>query len=426
MLPTHQILSYGALGLPLAFIGLPIYVYVPKFYADQFGVSLTLIGTLLILARIVDTVQDPLIGWWSDRFAHVKHFRQKIILYSSVLLLISLVALFNPLVEGQLWVAGWMVVTLILVYTVYSVVMINYYAIAMDLSRDYNEQTRITASREGFTLIGILFVAVAQSVLAAQYGDVKSYQYLTIVFAALMVWPIYLLYKCIELIDEPIQKQEDIWRVFVVAFKNKAFRKLNIIYLVNGVASSIPATVVLFFIDDVLKAEAYTGAFLATYFLSGALGMLLWIKVSEKIGKKQTWLIAMAISIVTFVWAYSLGAGDIAGYFAICFLSGTALGADMAIPPSMLADVVGEGESPAKYFGIWIFISKLGLALAGGISFILLGQEGYESGVEVLSEQAIDAISAVYALLPCAIMLIAIVLLWKSDLDDKECTHEMG
>ena len=68
--PTSlQLAAYGALGLPLAMAALPIYVHVPKFYADTLGLSLAGVGAILLAARIVDAVQDPLLGWWSDRSA---------------------------------------------------------------------------------------------------------------------------------------------------------------------------------------------------------------------------------------------------------------------------------------------------------------------------------------------------------------------
>jgi len=62
-----QLAAYGILGFPLAMAALPIYVHVPKFYADTLGLSLASVGALLLAARFLDAVQDPILGWWSDR-----------------------------------------------------------------------------------------------------------------------------------------------------------------------------------------------------------------------------------------------------------------------------------------------------------------------------------------------------------------------
>ncbi len=64
---TSRILSYGALGLPLAFAALPIYVHVPRFYAETAGMELAVLGTILLGARLLDAGIDPWLGWLADR-----------------------------------------------------------------------------------------------------------------------------------------------------------------------------------------------------------------------------------------------------------------------------------------------------------------------------------------------------------------------
>ena len=61
--------SYGAPATPLALAGLPMAVYLPAVYADSdgFGLSLAVVGTLIVLSRLTDVVTDPLIGFISDR-----------------------------------------------------------------------------------------------------------------------------------------------------------------------------------------------------------------------------------------------------------------------------------------------------------------------------------------------------------------------
>ena len=65
---TARILDYGALGLPLAFAALPIYVHVPRFYAEVTGMSLALLGLILLGARLLDAGIDPEPSAWLDRW----------------------------------------------------------------------------------------------------------------------------------------------------------------------------------------------------------------------------------------------------------------------------------------------------------------------------------------------------------------------
>ena len=69
-LPGADLALYGILALPLAFAGLPVYLHAPDFYATSYGLSLAALGSVLLGLRVVDAVQDPLIGTFSDAFAH--------------------------------------------------------------------------------------------------------------------------------------------------------------------------------------------------------------------------------------------------------------------------------------------------------------------------------------------------------------------
>ena len=105
---------------------------------------------------------------------------------------------------------------------------------------------------------------------------------------------------------------------------------------------------------------------------------------------------------------------------SICLLSGLALGADLALPPALLAGVIGDaGHSSQRegaYFGLWSWATKMNLALAAGISLPLLEWLGYVPGQP--SEAGLRALVIAYALLPCLLKLVAAWLLWRAPLRD--------
>jgi len=182
---------------------------------------------------------------------------------------------------------------------------------------------------------------------------------------------------------------------------------------------------VMFFMADVLQLGERAGLFLALYFISGALGIPLWVWLSRLLGKKRAWLGGMLLSIAAFVWAFGLGAGDATAFGLVCVMSGVALGADLALPPSMLADVIDEegaaaaapgvvaGRGEGAYFGLWNLVTKLNLALAAGISLPLLGALGYVPG----ASGGAAALSFAYAIIPCGLKLLAVAALWVSPFD---------
>ena len=125
----------------------------------------------------------------------------------------------------------------------------------------------------------------------------------------------------------------------------------------------------------------------------------------------MAWLLAMGLSIVAFGGASVLGAGDVWPFALICVASGLALGADLALPAAIAADL-GERQGQAgACFGVWNFVAKLNLALAAGVSLPLIGALGYVAGGR--DESGLAALTFAYALLPLAFKALAAVLLWR-------------
>jgi Na+/melibiose symporter-like transporter len=198
-------------------------------------------------------------------------------------------------------------------------------------------------------------------------------------------------------------------------FSRPDFRALLAVFMVNGIASAVPATLILFFIQDRLQVpESTQPLFLGTYFLCAALSIPLWLKLVARIGLARTWAIGMVLSIAVFVFAALLGAGDVAAFTVVCALSGAALGTDLALPGALLAGTIANngdrGRAEGAYFGWWNFATKLNLALAAGVALPALGLLGYTPGAQ--DANALRTLTWAYCLLPCCLKLVAASLLY--------------
>ena len=308
----------------------------------------------------------------------------------------------------------WLAVALALVYFAFSLATINHQAWGAELSADPVERTRVTAVREGLALLGVVIASVLPSFLGGEDGGLGRF---ALLFAAFT-----LTCAAITLLATPASASGPCGARAPQSFRalirrpltDPLFRRLLVVFMLNGIAAAIPATLVLFFIADVLDAEARQGLFLALYFIAGAAGMPLWVRASARFGKVTAWLAAMLVAIAAFVWASRLSAGDTTAFAFICVLSGLALGADLALPPSLLADVIGRRgrmEAAGSYFGLWTLATKLNLALAAGIALPLLDALGYRPGGR--DPAALGALAIVYALVPCVLKLGAVAsLVW--------------
>ena len=121
----------------------------------------------------------------------------------------------------------------------------------------------------------------------------------------------------------------------------------------------------------------------------------------------NSWRLGMLLAIVAFVSASTLHAGAVIPFFAICIASGLALGADLALPPVLLANVIEKEAPPAMYYGVWTLLAKFALAVAG-LSLPLLAYFDYHPGLP-----ATHLLVWIYAGVPCAMKLLALFMLGR-------------
>ncbi len=399
-----QGLSYGSLGLPLAFVALPLYVILPNHYASAFGIPLATLGALLLGTRLLDAVADPWIGRWVDGlFGRSMAAVLGAAAVAALVLAAGFRGLFFPAVQGEDALLMWCAALLAVTYLSYSVMSVLHQAWGARLGGDEAQRARIVSWREGLALAGVLVASVLPSVTGLSVAST--------VFALALAAGVALLARA----PRPrVEAAGGAAPSLAAPLATPAFRLLLAIYLFNGVASAVPATLVLFFIRDRLQAPAWEPLFLASYFAAGALSMPLWLRAVARLGLARAWLAGMVLAIVTFAWAATLGIGDVAAYTLVCLASGVALGADLTLPGALLAGVIqraGHGQRlEGGYFGWWNFATKLNLALAAGVALPLLGQLGYTPGSR--APDALYALTLAYCLLPCLLKLGAAALLW--------------
>ncbi len=404
------LLSYAALGLPLALLATPLNLFVPKFYAEQTGLSLTLIAAVLFGTRLVDAIVDPVLGSWVDAQKHAGQYWRPIWL-AALPLAAGFIALFNPPpgltgIAAALWLAG----SIVLTYIAYSLATVAYQGWGSELASDDSGRARITASREGLGLIGVICAALLQQ----QFGI----DALTLTFIALLVIGLFMLGRHAPRPagaggSSTSTNAAHVVGGFRIPLASARFRWLLLVFALNAIVPSITATLFQFFVADRLGLAQHVGTFLALYFLAGAVSMPAWIWLAQRYSLHVLWFAGMLAAIASFVGAYSLGTGDFNAFAVICVLSGLAFGADLALPPALLARVIDanqhRGEREGVYFGLWNFVNKLTFAIAALLALPTLEFLGYKPGGT--DAQALAALSFSYAVLPCGLKLLAAALL---------------
>ena len=397
---------YGLMGFPLAFVALPLYVVLPNYYALHFGVPLASLGALLLGARLFDALIDPLLGRWSDRlYARSPATVLARAALAATALGVGFALLFFPPQLSTRLLLAWALGALLLTYAAFSALTILHQSWGALLGGDEAQRGRIVAWREGLGLLGVVLASVAPFALGMPASTALFF------LALALGWWAWGRAQRPPVRQGGAVRTGSIW----LPFSRPAFRALLAVFMVNGIAGAVPATLILFFVQDRLQAAPQLQPFfLGSYFLSAALAIPLWLRLVPHIGLARTWGLGMLLALAVFVFAAQLGSGDSAAFMAVCALSGVALGTDLALPAALLAGTMAasgdRGQAEGAYFGWWNFATKLNLALAAGLTLPALDWLGYAPGAQ--DAEALRTLSWAYCLLPCALKLLAATLLY--------------
>lgn len=405
----------SAVALPLAFVTLPLYLMLPHRYANTWHVPLAQLGVVLLCVRALDALLDPWLGQWCDRW--YAHHTKRVLGWAvllSVLLALGFAALWLP--DTVLHSMGvdatpshvliLATVCLVLTYVAATSLNLCHQSWGTRMGGDVRLQSRIVAWREGLALVGV--------VLASTLPTLLTPEQLVLVFTGLLLVGVVLWHGA----PTPPREATTAPAPASIAWlplQRPAFRALLGVFMFNGIASAVPATLVLFFIQDRIQAPpGYEARYLGLYFVAAALSFPLWLRVVQRLGLVHTWLVGMGLSIVIFMWAVTLQAGDVLAYGVLCAASGLALGADLVVPGALLTAVIqraGDAQQrEGRYLGWWQVATKLNLALAAGVTLPALSWLGYSAGTR--DAEGLHMLGLAYGVLPCALKLCAALVLW--------------
>jgi len=414
--------AYGLAAFPLAILGLPLNVYLPAFWGETMGVGFAKVGAVLLATRLLDGMTDPLAGVLSDRTRSRFGRRRPWIAAGGLIAAPAVWLLFVPPPGAG---ALHLFVCASLVYLGWTLINVPHSAWGAELSPDYDERVRIAAWREAATLAGIvssaLIPALAPGGLAS---DLRTLAVLTLVLAA----PAFLLLLLV--VPEPPAPgrppRRPLRETLVFLARNRPFLRLLAAWTTNGVANGLPAALFLLVVTYLLRAEGQAGVLLLAYFLTGIAAVPFWTWLAARFSKHRAWSLAMLWASAVFAVVPLLGPGDWVVFLIVCVLTGSALGADLALPPAIQADVIDldhlQGGNPRAglFFAAWSMAQKAGNAIAVGLGLPLLEAFGFrttEAGAEGLG-----ALVFLYAVAPIVLKVSVAALMWRFPID-REAQH---
>lgn len=418
------IAAYVLPTAPLAALGLPLVVYVAPFYVSGLGLDQSQVGLVLLAARLLDLLLDPLIGWASDT-TRSRWGRRRPWMTASVPFFVTGVYLLFLPPEGA--TIGWFSAWVILAYLAYSVAAISHIAWGAELSVHYHERSRVQGWREFAAIAGFLLVLALPVLLEA-----VDHSATIVEKVALMGW-----FVCITM---PICVAITLWAVpepeaphgkhklevgaaIRLIAGNAALRKLLLADLLQGLAPGITGSLFIFLISYYFEMPKASSTILFIYFVAGLFFVPMWIKLSYRLTKHRTLCAALLYTSALIPLILLLPKGNFWVLTGAFVLFGVGYGAGGFLLRSMMADVIDIDtlatgrERAGLFYSLLVMTNKLGYA-AAGLAYPVLAAVGFDGRPGVVnSPEAINGLGLVFVGLPLLFMLLTVWAMWNFPID---------
>lgn len=431
-------LAYGAGDMGAAITANILAFFLLFFFTNVAGLGAGLAGSILLISKIWDAVNDPVVGVWSDRtYSRRWGRRYPWMLYGAIPFGITfflqwIVPRFSSDPGINQWSLFWYYIVIALLFnTFYTMVNLPYTALTPELTQDYNERTSLNSFRFAFSIGGSILSVLLVIVIAAAIPDLNQ-QYLLIgaVCAILSVLPIY---WCIwgtkdrvlrGGVEQPAPPEANIpiLEQLRIALSNRPFLYVIGIYLCSWLAVQLTASILKYFVINWMGYSDQVSNVVILAVQATALIMLfVWSAISRRVGKKAVYFMGMGVWIIAQAGLFFLQPGQLLLMYGLAILAGFGVSTAYLIPWSMLPDVIELDElqtgqrREGVFYAFIVLLQKVGLA----IGLFLVGQTLEMAGfVEAIPgqpvvpqpESALWAIRVAIGPLPTLFLVIGLVI----------------
>ena len=422
-------LAYGAGDLASNFIFTTVNTFLLIFYTDVFGIAPAVAGVILLGARLWDAINDPIMGMIVDRTTtRWGKFRPYLLFGAAPFAILGILTFTVPTRLGETGRIVYAVLTYVGLGMVYTAVNTPYGALTSSMTQDPRERTSISAVRMFMALLGAFLVSTLLPILVPILGGdspARGYR-LTMVIFGVTAAVLFVVTFCgvTERIAAPrSQKKVTIGDFFKVVRNNDQLLILCVVFLVLFASNSIVSAVGLFFFTYVLGDAQLFSVYSLANFVPLVLGIPIMTYVASKIGKKQALIWGLLISLLG-----PLGVALFTHNFQLLVITRVVASiggaATVAIIWGLVPDTIEYGEwktgirAEGATYSIVGFFFKLGVTFGGLVPGLVLERAGYVANQGQV-QSSIDAIVALYSVVPIVIGLVGVALTLLYKLDEK-------
>ena len=416
--------SYAAGSLGNNIIFSLINTYLLIFLTDNFGVGAAAVGTLFLVARIIDGITDPIMGVIVDN-TNTKIGKSRPYLFAvPIFISITTIMCFSTPDFSYSNKIIWIYAAYILWGISFTAMDIPYWSLSANITRSSEGKTKIVTSARTVAYVGGFIISTLTIPLVS---ILKSWTKVAIIYAfsaSILIWITAFGVK--EISTTPNKKEKQGFKQFINLLKtNKPLRIVLLSMLVLELSGSIKNTISIYYIKYNFNAEMMIPVVTSVGLVASILGGLISPYLTKKLGKRNTALLGLFVSASGSILVFLLSYSSLYLMIAVNFIAGIFDGAGYISLTSMVADCVEYGEwktgtrSEGMIFSLNIFKSKISNAIGGSLCGYILAYIGYSANSSQ-STFTLNGIHLMQILIPCIIIIISFLLLRRYNLSEAE------
>ena len=432
-----QRLSFTALNFPTSAAGMPMFIFILPFYADDLGLGLSIVGILFFLGRFTDILTDPVMGVLIDKFPSKWGKHKLWIFLSAPVFMVATYLIFLPttIQPTGLYFFG----SLFLIYSAFTLSSITQLSWASFLAPDYDDRTKLLTLRELMSLLGMFSVIAIPAFVEINDPSLQAKVNAIGIFILLVI-PLITL-NALRNVPDSVQsasreKLTNPFKDFKGLFSNKMLNKIVAAAVLIAFCMSLNGALYLIWMEVVIELPEYSSRLMLAYYIISVLGLSIWrylgIKTSKHLAAGISCIYAIVVLTIGFIGYWFIkDLADFPKLIAVgsfIVLYGFAFSGPLPLINAIVADIsdklnleVGENIS-GTVFSYLTTLTKVGFALAAVIPYLVLEMLwGFDisMGIENSTSSKM-AIFYIYTFVPIVSYSIAAYLLFSHSLSREE------
>jgi oligogalacturonide transporter len=371
------------------------------FLTDVLNIRPVYAGAIFMCSKIWDAVSDPLMGVITDNTRSRFGRRRPYFLAGVIFVFLSFVLLWFPAgFAAETARVLFALAAYLLFCTVFTMVMVPYYAMSAELSSSYNERTQISNIRLAFSMGSSIFCALLPMMIVRAFADIRiGYICMSVVFGLFFALPFIGVFAGTKESPCPHERARFSWKAFVYPFKLRTFRILVLLYLMAFLSLDIISTQVSYYMKYYMMRGSLTNIVLGAVIIAQILFLPVHFALSKRIGKNGVYALGCGLTVagvalmaaVSPLWPQFV-------MFIPPVIVGAGMSACVSMPWSMYGDVTDVGELAAgvrtegSFSGIMTFVRKVSSALTVFLVSALIDFFGYVRPVEGVEQAQPEAV----------------------------------